>query len=69
MRNYIDHYAIIAKKSYSDGFYFCTGYETLSTLRKKFNKMKEQLSGKPHDRIFLVARDYDKNIIKVYAEG
>lgn len=35
----IDHYVILAKKRYADGYYYVVGYQTLQTLRKKYNKM------------------------------
>lgn len=64
----IDHYVILGKKSYSDDFYFVDGYKKLSTLRTKFNFMREFLESVSHDSIILCSRDEDKNILKIYDE-
>lgn len=66
MKTIIDHYAILAKKRYSDGYYFVDGYKTLPTMRKHYNNAIANTHNKPHDKMMLVARDYDRNIIKVY---
>ena len=65
-------YAIMAEKSYKPGeFYFMFGFRTLTTLRKRFNKIKEYISkysNRKHEHIILCARDYEGNIIKIYEE-
>lgn len=72
MKNYIDHYCIVTSNLYSDGYSFCTGFKTLPTMRKKFKKMKEVLLAVPdcnkpqHQEVLLVARNYDREIIKIY---
>lgn len=74
-RNYIDHYVIevMYESSLDPHWCFLTGYKTLPTMRKKFNQLKEFVPGGKVAvyglRIIkarLVARDYDKNIVKVY---
>lgn len=62
----INNYAILAKKSNENGCYFVDGFKTLPTMRKKYNKMIAAMQGKPHNKIMLVARDYEDNIIKIY---
>lgn len=62
----IDHYVILGKKSYSDGFYFVAGYKSLASLKKRFNLMRDTLISVPHDSIILCSRDEDKNILKIY---
>lgn len=66
----IDNYAILGKKKHSDSWYFVDGYKTLSTLRKRFNLMRDTLNkiSVPHDSIILCSRDEDKNILKIYDE-
>ena len=66
MRTYIDNYSIMARSRVTGNIYFCTGYKTLPTMRKKYRKFTEFLKDKPHDHLMLVARDYYGNIIKVY---
>lgn len=63
----IDHYVILGKKSYSDGWYFIDGYKTLATLKKRFDVMRKSLPV-IHDSIILCARDEDKTILKIYDE-
>lgn len=76
-RTYIDHYVIqvMYESSLDPHWVFLTGYQTLPTLRKKFNNLKEFVPGGKvavyglriaHAR--LVSRDYEKNIVKVYEE-
>ena len=62
----IDNYAIMAKKSYSEGYYYVDGYKTLRTMRKKYKQAVENLKNKPHDKLILVARNYEREIIKIY---
>ena len=62
----IDHYVILAKKRYADDYYYVVGYQTLQTLRKKYNKMVSELNGVKHDKLMLCSRDYDRNIVKIY---
>ena len=65
----IDHYCILAQKKYSDGiYYFVDGYKTLSTLRKRFNVMRDTLNkiSVPHDSIILCSCDEDRKILKIY---
>ena len=64
----IDHYVILGKKSYSDGWYFIDGYKTLSTLKKRFDIMRKSLPVNRHDTIILCSRDEDKTILKIYDE-
>lgn len=64
--NKIDHYVILAKKDYSDGWMFVDGYKTLPTLRKRFNTMRDILISVQHDSIILCSRDENKNILKIY---
>lgn len=64
--NKIDHYVILAKKGYSDGWMFVDGYKTLPTLRKRFNVMRDILISVQHDSIILCSRDENKNILKIY---
>lgn len=67
--NKIDHYVILAKKGYSDGWMFVDGYKTLPTLRKRFNTMRDILISNPHhNSLILCSRDEDKNILKIYDE-
>ena len=66
MRTYIDNYCIMARSRVTGKIYYCTGYKTLPTMRKKYNFIIQKLQGKEHDPIMLVARDYDRNIIKIY---
>lgn len=66
--NKIDHYVILAKKDYSDGWMFVDGYKTLPTLRKRFNTMRDTLISKPHNSLILCSRDDKKNILKIYDE-
>lgn len=61
-----NHYVILARKNHSNDFYFCDGYKTLSTLRKKFNVMRDTLRSVPHNSIILCSRDENKNILKIY---
>ena len=62
----INDYTILAKKRYADGYYYVDGYKTLPTMKKRYNQMIDALKDKPHDKIMLVARDYNGNIIKTY---
>lgn len=66
MRQIIDHYAILGEKTYKDGYFFIDGYKTLPTMKKKYKTMLEELKGKPHNKLMLVARNYDREIIKIY---
>lgn len=66
--NKIDHYVILAKKDYSDGWMFVDGYKTLPTLRKRFNLMRDTLKSVAHNSIILCSRDENKNILKIYDE-
>lgn len=69
MKQIIDHYAIVAKKHYADGYYYVDGYKTLPTLKKRFQKIIERFKSVEHDTVYLVARSYDREIIKIYSEG
>ena len=64
----IDHYVILGKKSYADGWYFIDGYKTLAALRKRFDLMRKSLPVLNHDSIILCARDENKDILKIYDE-
>ena len=64
----IDHYVILGKKSYSDGWYFVAGYKSLATLKTRFNLMRDILTSVPHDSFILCSRDENKNILKIYDE-
>jgi len=61
----IDHYAILGKKDYTEGFYFIYRAQTLSTAKKRFKLILANSNIKPNTCV-LVARDYDRNIVKVY---
>lgn len=61
----IDNFCILGKKKYSDGWYFVDGYKSLSTLKKRFNVMRDTLPDL-HDSIILCSRDENKNILKIY---
>lgn len=63
---YIDNYAILAKKSYVPGYYYVTGYKTLKTMKKKYSEMVAAMKGQPHNKLMLVARNSENDIIKVY---
>lgn len=76
-RVYIDHYEIqiMYESSLDPHWVYLTGYQTLPTLRKKFNRLKEFVPGGKVSvyclrikKARLVSRDYDKNIVKVYEE-
>lgn len=57
-------YSYVIEQYFNNKWIFCTGYKTLPTMRKRFNLMREHGIIK----IRLVARDYDRNVIKVYEE-
>lgn len=67
MRCYIHDYAILASKTVGDGYFWLEGYKTLRTMRTYFYKLRTKFRGlkSPHT-FLLVARDSDRNIIKVY---
>lgn len=62
----IDNYAILAKKSYSEGYYFVDGYKTLPTMRNHYKNAINNLKNVKHDKMILVARNYNGDIIKIY---
>ena len=71
----IDNYCIQAKNNINNNWYFITGFKTLPTMKKKFSSMlktreilRKRYNIKTRESIRLVARDYNKNIIKVYQE-
>lgn len=64
----INDVSIMAISKVTGRMYFVDGYKTLPTMRKKYNKLIEALQDRKHDKLMLVARDYDRNIIKVYEE-